>query len=115
MSKSLSERLEEMERQFEQIEQKIVDPQVMSQGQLYASLLKERGRLVKIIDPYRAWKQARLRLKETEGILADEASDADLRRDRARGIAPSSATTWRASARPSSAPPWPKTADRTAT
>jgi len=78
MSKSLSERLEEMERQFEQIEQKIVDPQVMSQGQLYSSLLKERGRLVKIIEPYRAWKQARLRLKETDEILADEVSDADL-------------------------------------
>ena len=79
MSKSLSDRLEEMERQFEQIEQKIVDPQVMSQGQLYALLLKERGRLVKIVQPYRAWKQARLRLKETEGILAEEVSDADLR------------------------------------
>ena len=114
MSKSLSDRLEEMERQFEQIEQKIVDPQVMSQGQLYASLLKERGRLVKIIEPYRAWKQARLRLQETEGILADEASDADLR-EIAREEAPSSATTWRASARPSSAPPWPRRADRTAT
>ncbi len=79
MSKSLSDRLEEMERQFEQIEQKIVDPQVMSQGQLYSSLLKERGRLAKIIVPCRAWKQARLRLKDTEGILADETADADLR------------------------------------
>jgi peptide chain release factor 1 len=79
MNKSPSDRLEEMERQFEQIEQKIVAPQVMSQGQLYASLLKERGRLVKIIGPYREWKQARLRLKETEGILADAASDRDLR------------------------------------
>ncbi|MGD1001914.1 MAG: peptide chain release factor 1 [Candidatus Brocadiia bacterium] len=78
MSKSLSDRLEEMERQFEQIEQKIVDPQVMSQGPLYSSLLKERGRLAKIVEPYRTWKQARLRLKETEGILADETSDADL-------------------------------------
>ena len=113
MSKSLSDRLEEMERQFEQIEQKIVDPQVMSQGQLYSSLLKERGRLVKIIGPYRAWKQARLRLKETEGILADEAPTRTCGRSRARK-APSSATTWRASARPSSAPPWPKPPDRTA-
>jgi peptide chain release factor 1 len=79
MSKSLSDRLEEMERQFEQIEQKIVDPQVMSQGQLYASLLKERGRLAKIIGLYREFKHARLRLKETEAILADEVADADLR------------------------------------
>jgi len=79
MSKTLSEQLQEMERQFEELELRVADPQFMAQGQLYASLLKERGRLVKIIEPYRAWKKARERLGETEAVLAEEGADEDLK------------------------------------
>jgi len=79
MSKTLGEKLKEMERQFEELEQKILDPKTIAQGQLYASHLKERGRLVKIVEAYRAWKKARQNLQEAEAILADDAGDPDLK------------------------------------
>ena len=78
MAKSLGERLKEMESQFEILERRIVDPAVIAQGPSYAAALRERGRLVKIIEPYRRWKSARARLAEAESILADEAGDKDL-------------------------------------
>jgi peptide chain release factor 1 len=78
MAKSLGEKLKEMEEQFELLERKIVDPAVMAQGPSYAAALKERGRLVKIIEPYRQWKTARAQLAEAEAILADAEADKDL-------------------------------------
>jgi len=78
MSKSLSEKLEEMDRRFEALERKIVDPMVIAQGQVYASLLKERGRLEKVVLAYRAWRKACDQFEEAESILSDDNSDADL-------------------------------------
>jgi len=78
MAKSLGERLKEMEAQFAELERRVVDPAVMAQGPAYAAALRERGRLVKIIEPYRLWKTARARLAEAEAILADPESDRDL-------------------------------------
>lgn len=79
MSRSLGDRFEEMERRFAEVEGRISDPEVMAQGRVYASLLKERGRLAKALAPYRSWQAARDRLAEARAILEDAASDADLR------------------------------------
>ncbi len=79
MSKSLGQKLEEMAQRFAEVEQKIADPDVISQGPLYASLLKEHGRLAKILGPYSAWKEARQQLEEAQSIIADPAGDPDLK------------------------------------
>ena len=79
MSKSLGEKLEEMERRFEALERKVVDPEVIAQGQFYASLLRERGRLEKVVAPFRAWKKACEQVEEAESILSDHDSDAELK------------------------------------
>ena len=67
-----------MELQFQDLEQKILDPSIIAQGQTYAGCLKERGRLIKVVEPYRAWKAARARLAEAQAILDDPNSDRDL-------------------------------------
>ena len=79
MSKSLGEKLAEMDQRFEELERKIVDPAVMSQGPLYASFLKEHGSLSKVVTAYRAWQSAAEQLREAEGILDDAEADADLK------------------------------------
>jgi peptide chain release factor 1 len=79
MPVSLADKLREMERQFEDLERKILDPATIAQGQIYSTYLRDRGRLVKIIEPYRAWKKAREAFQEAEAILNDEQGDPDLK------------------------------------
>ena len=79
MSVSLGKKLDEMQQRFEDIERRIVDPEVISRQQLYTSLLKERGSLAKVVEAYRAWKQCRESLTEAEAILTDETADAELK------------------------------------
>ena len=68
-----------MSRRFEQVAQKIVDPKVIAQRQLYASLLKEHGRLSKVVEPFQAWQDAREQLEEARAILADAEGDPELK------------------------------------
>lgn len=79
MRKSLGDKLKEMEQRFEDLERKILDPQVAAQGQSYAALLKEHGALMKAVGPYRAWKRAREQIDEAEAILSDAHSDDELK------------------------------------
>ena len=79
MSKTLGEQLEEMERRFEQIERQILDPQVISQSHQYVPLLKEHGRLAKVVQPYRAWKTAQARLEEADELLSEPDADKELK------------------------------------
>ena len=79
MVKSLSEKLAEMERRFQDLERQVMDPQVMAQGPLYASLLKERGQLEKVVASYRAWNEARRQLQDAESILSDDDADPELK------------------------------------
>jgi len=79
MSGSLGDKLADMDRRFEALERKVVDPEVMTQGPLYASLLKEHGSLSKVVMPYRQWQAARDQLAEAQAILDDPASDPDLK------------------------------------
>jgi len=79
MSQSLGKKLAEMERRFEELERKIVDPEIISQGQLYAALIRDHGRLAKLVEPFREWKAARDRLQEADGILQDSEADEELK------------------------------------
>ena len=79
MTTSLGDKLAEMDRRFEELERKIVDPGVMSQGPAYASLLKEHGGLSKVVHTYRDWQAVKDQLAEAEGILSDDGADPDLK------------------------------------
>ena len=79
MSKPLGKKLEEMEQRLDEIERQILDPKIIAQNQLYAGLLRQRGPLVKVVEPFRAWKECRKRLEEAEAILSDETADGELR------------------------------------
>ncbi len=78
MTASLTDKLAEMDRRFAELERRIVDPDLMARGPLYAALLKEHGSLAKVIHPYRDWQAMRRQVKEAESILEDPNSDVDL-------------------------------------
>ena len=79
MAESLGNQLKEMEARFEELDRKILDPATAAQGQLYASLLREHGRLMKVVESYRAWKRAHEQQDEAEAILADPEADEELK------------------------------------
>lgn len=79
MAGNLGDQLKVMEQRFEELERLIVDPEVMTQGQRYAGLLKERGRLQKVVDAYRSWKTTRRDFTDAEAIIADDSSEQELR------------------------------------
>ena len=88
MSDSLGEKLRQMEQRFEEIDRRVIDPEVISQGPLYASLLKERGSLDKVVTRYRAWRDARDQLDEAKSILSDADSDPELKAMITTGVRP---------------------------
>ena len=79
MSNPLGQKLADMERRFEEIERKVSDPEIIAQGQLYASLLRDHGRLGKLVLPFRQWRTARDRAREARAIIADPDADPELR------------------------------------
>jgi peptide chain release factor 1 len=65
------EKLENVAKRYEEIEQKLADPQVLARRQLYAELAKEQSDLVEIVTKYRQYKKALTEITEAEQILDD--------------------------------------------
>ena len=56
---------------FDQIEKLIQDPAVTSQPAQYAALMKERGQLLKSVQPYKDLESVQKQKAEAEALLAD--------------------------------------------
>src|SRR5204862_356334 len=56
---------------FDQIEKLIQDPAVTSQPAQYAALMKERGQLLKSVQPYKELESVQKQKTEAQALLAD--------------------------------------------
>ncbi len=56
---------------FEEIERLLQDPSTASNPASYAALMKERGLLLKFVEPYRALEKTLRQKQETEALLSD--------------------------------------------
>src|SRR5438105_10439947 len=56
---------------FDQIERLIQDPAVASQPAQYAALMKERGQLLKSVQPYKELENVRKQKQDAQALLAD--------------------------------------------
>ena len=56
---------------FDQIEKLIQDPAVISNPAQYGSLMKERGQLLKQVQPYKDLESVQNQKKDAEALLAD--------------------------------------------
>jgi len=79
MAIKLADKLEDLDRRFVQVEQLISDPEVAADRDRFTQLIREHGRLNKIVDPWRRLKSLREQIDEAKHILRDPESDADLR------------------------------------
>jgi peptide chain release factor 1 len=72
------EKLNEVEKRFEQIQQSLLEPGVANNQSKYRQMMKEMSDLEKIVSVYRAYKKDRTELEGNKDILRNE-SDEELR------------------------------------
>lgn len=70
-------KLDDAEKKFDEIEQKLADPDVLKNQTEYIKLSKEHSELSKIISPYREYKGCIEQLNESKELLED--SDPEIR------------------------------------
>ena len=79
MAATLADRLDDMDRRLTEVEGQISDPAVMADPRRFPPLLREHGRLQKIVTPWRELRDLREQLAEARSILDDPEGDADLK------------------------------------
>jgi bacterial peptide chain release factor 1 (bRF-1) len=71
------EKLEGIENRYEEIAQRMADPEVVSDPERLAELAREHAELEELVTLYRQYRQARTELEQAESLLDD--SDPELR------------------------------------
>jgi len=74
---TLAARLGQLDKRVEEIDRVVSTPEVGGDPAKMAALMRERGRLMGIVDPYRKWRAAREARREAEEML--RSGDAELR------------------------------------
>lgn len=73
------EKLEQIEKKYEQISEKINDPLTINDRDLWQKLMKEQSNLLPIVEKFREYKSISSAIDESKSILDDKNSDEDLR------------------------------------
>ena len=63
------EKLQSAEEKFEEISQKLTDPEIISDNEQYKNLMKEYKKLSPLIEKYRAYKKAKADFEEAKEML----------------------------------------------
>ncbi len=71
------QKLEEIERRFEELTAQMADPEVINDPAQYRKVTKAQSELTEIVSKYREWKTAHRNLEEARAMVNDP--DADLR------------------------------------
>lgn len=72
------ERLEEFELKYKELNEKLIDPEIISNQSEYQKLLKEHAKIKKIVDKYDEYKGVLKGINEARAIL-DSEEEADIR------------------------------------
>ncbi len=75
----MTEKLEIMEKRFDEINEKLTDINVINDQEQYKNLMKELKNLTPIIDKFRMYKTARNDYEEAEQMLSDGGLDKDFK------------------------------------
>ena len=63
------EKLQSAEEKFEEISQKLTDPEIISDNEQYKNLMKEYKKLSPLIEKYRSYKKAKADFEEAKEML----------------------------------------------
>lgn len=73
------DKLSLIEERYEELSQKVSDPDVIADSQNFAKLCKEQSDIAPIVEKYREYKQAKETIAEGEEILADADMDKEMK------------------------------------
>jgi peptide chain release factor 1 len=76
---TLAARLGQLDKRVEEIETLVSLHEVARDPAKMTALMRERGRLMQIVDPYRKWRAAREARRDAEELLKNETDDEGLR------------------------------------
>ena len=81
------DRLEEVEKRYEEISQRLYDPQVIADQEEYKSLMREHKQLTPIVEAYRDYKKASENCAQAKAMMGDSLLEKEFKmciRDRHR-------------------------------
>lgn len=73
------DRLEELEKRYIELSDKINDPDIISDNELWRKLMKEHSDITPVIEKYREYKQTMEAIEEAKEMLEDNSLDEDFR------------------------------------
>ena len=73
------EKLAVMEQKYEEISEKLSDPNIVNDNKLYAHLMREFKTMTPIIDKYREYKKAQISFEEAKEFLEEGGLDKDFK------------------------------------
>lgn len=73
------DRLEEVEKRYEEISGRLYDPQVIANQEEYRSLMREHKQLTPIVEAYRDYKKASENCAQAKAMMGDSALEKELR------------------------------------
>ncbi len=74
-----SEKLVEIEAKYDALTAQLGDPAVLADQSLYQKTAKAHSELSEIVEKYREWKSIRKSLEETEALLEEASTDAEMK------------------------------------
>jgi peptide chain release factor 1 len=74
----LTERLESLEKQYTDLEERLADPEVIQAQEVYQKLMKEHAELAPLVHTFRRYQQLRKELSDSKSLLKEE-SDEELK------------------------------------
>ena len=66
------EKLEDVEKRFEEVSKKISDPEVIARQSEWQKLMKEHAAMVDVVEKYREYKKANKDLEQAKEMLNDK-------------------------------------------
>ena len=73
------DRLEAVAARYDEINHKLMEPNVTNDQELYTSLMKEYKRLTPIVEKYQEYRQAKQSFEEAREMLGEGGLDKELR------------------------------------
>lgn len=77
MEANIKQQLAQIEKDYQEVSDELVDPQILTQQDKLKNLLKKQKKFQKVLDKYERYKELEQTIQENQDILAQE-SDADL-------------------------------------
>ena len=66
------QKLEEVEKRYEELNKKISDPEVIAKQEEWTSLMKEHAAIIDVVEKYREYKKAKSDFEEAKQMLNDK-------------------------------------------